>query len=1188
MKKSAWDWALNLYEASIIVLGLLVSVLVVIAFIRYERSLPVTLYALGLMILYGVMDRRPLSFRGIEVSLSFPVILVALLLLVARFSVAPDVSLLTVTGIAALGSFLSESLRRLSRPRLPLVRSVVRVLFYAAHHALAGIVSAQAYLKVSSLGWEQGLEKLYVQPALVYALVYAFVYSLVSQVILWPHDMAISRLMLPADEKRLPRVDLLTLVAIVPIPLVLFYLFSGEADWAFVIVFLLFLAFLVGIGSYAKIDVAGRRLQAREDLRKKLGTPVNMSELRQGVYSILGEGLDYRWGAIYSAELSSDVYRLRGSLEKSEEGVGIVPYDPPFSKDTGRVLANEALPPDRVVCWPRLAKRGEGLHLGEVARTGEPSPNIAGKGERPASDSDPYLPPRVVAMYVPVQYETAQLERVTLGLLALTRSAKQFRERDRVWVESLTEAMSGFLQQIRQFEVQLQVLYEQVKDYTRNPERLQRAMQQLHQAHVDVFLILNLISQSAFRSSLRSVLQGVIERARGKVAEGDVISLPEDVLREIYDEARRKRPDMPSLNDEILENLKVLPSSFERAFSFRYQWPEISRGPEFIRLYEFFDRAMEARSVFDIIELRPKEPDATIKALGDDPRFNHPQVIEHLKALTAIVDLVKRGSLVEAMNQAEELDRSVDEHVADPERFIFRTLLGNWHTITYTTFAEREGGAQMGEAQVDISLRCDHALPLQPLTVGIRLENRGPGTAFQVGVKMSSDPNYRVIGEPEVRLGSLPPTGKRDLEFTVEPVGNHELKVRFQIAYRDVEQKQERFEDTLYLREPPPPFTSIPNPYVPGKPLNMNSDVFFGRKDVFEFINQNMSASASQQRILLLIGERRIGKTSVLKQLPARVEDERYIHVFLDCQAIGGVPNVAGFFRHLATVICNALHKEGFLVERPSDDDLRRDAHSIFERKFLPQVWEKIGDRRLLIAVDEFERLGGHVQEGKMSDEDFAAPLRALMHSQDRLAFIFVGTHQLEALFSEYWGVLFNIAQHRTIGFLDEEDARRLITEPVREHRAYDDLALDEMLRVTGGHPYFLQLMCVHLMNTCHAERRSYVTVQDAQSASREVLSAGRAHLGFVWSESDPIEQDALAGLAKSLALDPRATVETIAGHLERAGRRRTRPEIRDALQRLESRRHIVTREQGPGEIGYYDFTAGLYRLWIRKSHALD
>jgi len=1187
LKKSAWDWALTFYEALIIVLGLLVSVLVVIALVRYEQNPPVALY-LGLMVLYGVMDRRPLSFRGIEVSLSFPVILVALLSLVTRFSVAPDVSLLTVTGIAALGSFLSESLRRLSRPRLPSGRSVVRVLFYAAHHALAGIVSAQAYLKVSSLGWEQGLERLYVQPALVYALVYAFAYSLISQVILWPHDMAIGRLMLPADEKRLPRVDLLTLVAIAPIPLMLFYLFSGEADWAFIVVFLLFLAFLVGIASYAKIDVAGRRLQAREDLRRKLGTPVNMSELRQGVYNILGEELDYRWGAVYSAELSSDVYQLRGSLEKVGEGVRIVAYEPPFSKETGRVLANEALPPNQVVRWPRLVKRGEGLHLGKVARTGEPSPNIGGKGEPPAPDSDPYLPPRLVAMYVPVQYETAQHERITIGLLALTRSAKQFRERDRVWVESLAEAISGFLQQIRQFEDQLQHLYEQVKDYTRNPGRLQQAMQQLHEAHVDVFLILNLISQSAFRSSLRSVLQSVIERARGKVAEGDVISLPEDVLREIYDEARRKKPDMPLLNDEILENLKVLPSSFERAFSFRYQWPEISRGSEFIRLYEFFDRAMEARSVFDIIELRLKEPDATIKALGDDPRFNHPQIIKHLEALPAIADLLKRGSLVEAMNQAEELDRSVDEHVADPERFIFRTLLGNWHTIIYTTFAEREGAAKMGEAQLAVSLRCDHALPLQPLIVGLQLENRGPGTAFQVGVEMLSTLSYRVLGESKVRLGSLPPAGKCDLEFTVEPAGNHELDVQFQIIYRGLEQKQVPFEDTLRLREAPPSFTSIPNSYIPGKPLRMNSNVFFGRRDVFEFINQNMSASASQQRILLLIGERRIGKTSVLKQLPARVEDERYVHAFCDCQAIGGVPNVAGFFQHLATVICNALHKEGFLVERPSDDDLRRDAHSIFEQRFLPKVWEKIGDRRLLIAVDEFERLGGYVQKREAEGQEFVAPLRALMQSQDRLAFIFAGTHQLEALFSEYWGVLFNIAQHRTIGFLDEEDARRLITEPVQEYRVYDDLALDEMLRVSGRHPYFLQLMCVHLMNTCNAERRSYVTIQDARNASREVLSAGRAHLGFVWSESDPIEQEALGGLAKSLALDPRATVETIAGHLERAGRRRTRPEIRDALQRLESRRHIVTREQGPGEIGYYDFTAGLYRLWIQKSHALD
>jgi hypothetical protein len=1213
LKKSALGWV-PVYEILIIALGLFVSTLMVTELVRYGHDLLPILYILGLaVLLYGFVDCRPLSFRGLEVSLSFPIVLVALLLLVNEFPAISRVATLAATGIAILGSLISESLRRLARPRLPIGRSLVRILFYASYQALAGFAAAQIYLKGYNLGWGQNWGRLFIQPTLAYTVVYALIYSLASQVIVLPHDWASSRLLLPADEIRFPRVDLLTLLAIAPFPLAVFYLFTGEAGWALVVIFLIFAGFLgfLGVaGSYARIDITGSRRKAKEGLRRQLSTLVNMRELWDEVGAILRKGIEYTWVAIYSSAESAKssgsdttsgvgtatsahsgtrIYYLRGTLEKTRAGLSVDHYEPRFFlKGRKHILAtvSKGLQPTQVVSWPCRVVSGEGCHLGEVARTGQSSPSIRGEGGPPASNSDPYLPSEVIAMYVPVRHKGE-----TIGLLALTRSPKQFKETERQRVELLSEAMSESLRQIQRIEAQLEGLYNDVEEYTTDPVKFQRVIKELTDVGVDVFLILDLVMQSAFRNNVLAVMKGIVKEDRA--AEQDELYLSDKILCEIYEEACRRKPDMPPLDDKILEGLKLIPSSLSLAFSFHYQWPKRSRGSKFIRLYRFLAQAMKARSVRDIVGLRTeepstaKEPDQTIEELKQQ-RFPHSEIINLLKGMIRIVDNLEQNLLYEAMNKIAELKYLTSENITNPERFIFLTLLDSWDAIINTTIAEREGAAKMSRAGLEIALRSKRALPLVPVTVGLRLENAGPGTAFQVVVKMLSSPDYRVVGESQINLGMLPPLKAHDLEFTIEPVNSQELDLQFQIAYRDPEQKWKSFEDTLHLREVPPLFAPMPNPYVPGKALRTSSRVFYGRQDIFQFVNQNMDASTSQQRVLLLIGERRIGKTSVLKQLPACVKDKRYVHIYFDCHAIEGIPNVISFFQRLTMLIGDSLEEGGTSMDRPSEEDLKNNAYLFLEQEFLPQVWERIGDRRLLVAVDEFERLDRYVEEGKMEGLDFAAPLRALIQHQDWLAFVFAGTHQLEALFSKYWSVFFNMAQQKTIGFLSQEEARGLITEPVRGRRVYDDLAVEEVLRATGGHPYFLQVMCDRLMNLCSTERRSYVTIRDVRDVSEEVLATGRAHLTFVWDESDQAEQDVLAGLAKALAVDPCATVDTIVRHLERAGRPRARPDIREALRRLETRRRIVTREPGPGDIGYYSFTAGLYELWIQKYHSLD
>ena len=67
------------------------------------------------------------------------------------------------------------------------------------------------------------------------------------------------------------------------------------------------------------------------------------------------------------------------------------------------------------------------------------------------------------------------------------------------------------------------------------------------------------------------------------------------------------------------------------------------------------------------------------------------------------------------------------------------------------------------------------------------------------------------------------------------------------------------------------------NPYIAGAPVT-EASMFFGREDVFRWIERSLTGKYVNN-ILVIHGQRRVGKTSVLKQLPSRLP-ESYIPVF--------------------------------------------------------------------------------------------------------------------------------------------------------------------------------------------------------------------------------------------------------------------------------------------------------------------
>ena len=390
------------------------------------------------------------------------------------------------------------------------------------------------------------------------------------------------------------------------------------------------------------------------------------------------------------------------------------------------------------------------------------------------------------------------------------------------------------------------------------------------------------------------------------------------------------------------------------------------------------------------------------------------------------------------------------------------------------------------------------------------------------------------------------------------------------------------FADEVRLIEVEQEFQPIENPYSAGKALAAKSDLFVGREDVFGFVRQNIS-SRDQDNILVLIGQRRSGKTSLLKQLPVHLP-EQYVPVFIDGQGLGIDPGMVNLFYRLSDIIVWGLREQDIQVTAPSRADFETAPAQTFEKRFLPAVREVLGERRLVLALDEYEELEARVDDGSLERTIFPF-LRHLMQHSPKLAFIFVGTHRLEQLTKDYWSIFFNIALYREIRFLDHEAARRLITEPVKDVVSYDDLAVERILEITAGHPYFLQLTCLALVNFLNAKRRNYVTTQDVRDVMADILELGEGHFSFIWTNASREERLVLAALTHLLDEQTMVASSDVANKLAEYGQKMDSSAVKATLQGLASQDMLeVIQDHSPR----FRFKLDLVRLWIARFRHLS
>jgi hypothetical protein len=169
---------------------------------------------------------------------------------------------------------------------------------------------------------------------------------------------------------------------------------------------------------------------------------------------------------------------------------------------------------------------------------------------------------------------------------------------------------------------------------------------------------------------------------------------------------------------------------------------------------------------------------------------------------------------------------------------------------------------------------------------------------------------------------------------------------------------------------------------------------------------------------------------------------------------------------------------------------------------------------------------------------------------------------------------------------MGKDDAIRLIREPVHEKLAIDDLAVEKILSLTHGHPYFTQLICWALVNHCNKRERNYATLNDLNEVLKEIVNTGEAYFAYVWTQVSAEEKIIMAALAERVSPGRNAiSVQEIIEALGNAGMqnidRATALKLLDELTDLE-----ILASSGPDGT-LYSFRVGLIGEWVKASKSL-
>lgn len=257
------------------------------------------------------------------------------------------------------------------------------------------------------------------------------------------------------------------------------------------------------------------------------------------------------------------------------------------------------------------------------------------------------------------------------------------------------------------------------------------------------------------------------------------------------------------------------------------------------------------------------------------------------------------------------------------------------------------------------------------------------------------------------------------------------------------------------------------NPFKYG--MVVSGKDFCGRKALLKQICNHIISS---QRVVIL-GERRVGKTSAVYEAIHRCKNVRFLYVDLL-----GIKSIDGMCRRILKAIVVQEQKKGWFEKifktlahlRPSisvdpitslptvsfDSSIELAADSI------PEVFNLMGSlfkKQIFVVVfDEFQDILN------LADAHEAlALLRGEIQFQSKISFIFVGSirHKMEEIFTNHDSPFFKSAITFVVDTLPHKEFSKFLKNKFSKgHREVDDMVLEKVFQISENIPGDIQQLC--------------------------------------------------------------------------------------------------------------------------------
>lgn len=329
------------------------------------------------------------------------------------------------------------------------------------------------------------------------------------------------------------------------------------------------------------------------------------------------------------------------------------------------------------------------------------------------------------------------------------------------------------------------------------------------------------------------------------------------------------------------------------------------------------------------------------------------------------------------------------------------------------------------------------------------------------------------------------------------------------------------------------------NPYVTGPYVSGRKH--YGRQNLLDALLYG------EANAYWVIGSRRIGKTSLLRQLETMAltgpHRDRYLPIFWDMQGCNTIASLGSY-------LVDALQERFDLAQQFGvSREIARDENVLTLLPALRRAMRDVG-RELLLLCDETEVLI-HIAR---AEPELAQRLHAELTRGGGLRVVAVSTRRIYELHEvcRSWPTspfLAGFDMSYTLGCLSRADAQALATqaqsdEPVQAAAEVVETICD----LTNGHPYLVQLLCSRVFRPEEGALRPIepadLTVDPLLGGFLNndfgLLTPGEQRLVWAVHERGAVEAETLAGALDREPVALQASLQELAalGYLRRSGDR--------------------------------------------------